>query len=249
MDSKRRKAQDDLERRENEAKKAKMNQNQAKAEYEAELARLREEGAKRRQEDWNAESKQKQDELPEATELDCALKFKWKRKKYNFSERDLENMLEPLAKVDTVALSQKKKGSALVVFKTVVDAHGIIMKKDVHPTLYQFESIDWATGKVPALVERMHRAEELKKQAKAAYFNTNDRHTSASGKPLFATNSTHSFFKSNNIPSGKASSSIFDYDYESITLMKMRQAERDRVILLQSYEQAQKSTPEVIYTD
>lgn len=61
MDSKRRKAQDDLERRENEAKKAKMNQNQAKAEYEAELARLREEGAKRRQEDWNAESKQKQD--------------------------------------------------------------------------------------------------------------------------------------------------------------------------------------------
>lgn len=32
------------------------------------------------------------------------------------------NILNPIGKVDTIALSEKKKGSALVVFKTVVDA-------------------------------------------------------------------------------------------------------------------------------
>jgi DnaJ family protein C protein 17 len=54
--------------------------------------------------------------------LDCALKLKWKRKRYDFSETDLETLLDPIGKVDTVALSQKKKGSAIVAFKSVVDA-------------------------------------------------------------------------------------------------------------------------------
>lgn len=50
------------------------------------------------------------------------LKLKWKRKKYDFSENDLEQLLDPIGKVHSVALSQKKKGGAIVVFKTVVDA-------------------------------------------------------------------------------------------------------------------------------
>ncbi|CAO3685244.1 unnamed protein product [Rhizopus microsporus] len=208
MDSKRRAAQDELERREREAKKARSEQDQAKAEYEAHLARLREEGAKRRQEDWNADNR-KAEEVTETNELDCALKIKWKRKKYDFSEQDLERILDPIGKVDTVALSQKKKGSALVVFKTVVDAHSIIMKKGIDPALSQFESIDWATGKPPALVERIHKADELKRQARAAYFNTNDRRTTATGKPLFATSSKQSFFKPKDIPSGNVGPLFF----------------------------------------
>lgn len=83
------------------------------------------------------------------------------------------------------------------------------MKKDIDPALSQFESIDWATGKPPVLVERMHKADELKRQAKAAYFNINDRHTTATGKPLFATSSKQSFFKSKDIPSGNVGSLIF----------------------------------------
>lgn len=55
MDSKRRHAQEELERREMEAKRAKTDQNQAKAQYDAEVSRLRAEGAKRRQEDWSTE--------------------------------------------------------------------------------------------------------------------------------------------------------------------------------------------------
>lgn len=62
------------------------------------------------------------EKIPEPTELDCTLKVKWKRKKHTFTESDLEAILSPIGKVDSIALSEKKKGSALVVFKTVVDA-------------------------------------------------------------------------------------------------------------------------------
>lgn len=62
------------------------------------------------------------EKIPEPTELDCTLKLKWKRKKHIFTESDLETILSPIGKVDSVALSEKKKGSALVVFKSVVDA-------------------------------------------------------------------------------------------------------------------------------
>ncbi|KAI9276357.1 hypothetical protein BY458DRAFT_505595 [Sporodiniella umbellata] len=203
MDVKRRKAQDDLERRENEAKRAKMNQNQAKAEHEAQLARMRKEGAERRQEYWNTENKTTEEAPP--SEHDCALKFKWKRKKYDFSDQDIAAILEPLAKVDIVALSEKKKGSAVVLFETVLDAYGIIMRRDVHPALCQFESIDWAKKSPPALVEKMHREEELKKQAKAAFYNVHDRPTSVSGQPLFATHANTSFFKPSPIPRANVS--------------------------------------------
>lgn len=59
MDSKRRAAQSELEERENRAKKAKMEQDQAEAQYYAELARLRAEGAKRREE-WREEQPQEE---------------------------------------------------------------------------------------------------------------------------------------------------------------------------------------------
>ncbi|KAI9474159.1 MAG: hypothetical protein EXX96DRAFT_580790 [Benjaminiella poitrasii] len=200
MDSKRRQAQEELERREKDAKRAKTEQDQAKAQYEAELARLREEGAKRRQENWSTEATESTEPVPEENELD-AVKFKWKRKKYDFSEQDLFDLLNSIAEVDSLALSEKKKGSAIVIFKTVVDAYNIITKKDTHPTLSKFESIYWATGKPPTIVEKMIRAEELKKEAQAALYGTYNRSTVASGKPLFSTVSQSSFFKNlSNIP-------------------------------------------------
>lgn len=124
MDSKRRRAQEDLEERENVAKKAKQEQMQAEAQYKAELARLRAEGAKRREE-WR-EQQPEEAPLPEPTELDCALKLKWRSehhgKKLKLTEDDLYALLSKVARVDTVALSEKKKRSALVVFKGVEDA-------------------------------------------------------------------------------------------------------------------------------
>ncbi|CEP15364.1 hypothetical protein [Parasitella parasitica] len=247
MDSKRRHAQDELERREQEAKRAKTDQDQAKAEYEAQLAKLREEGAKRRQEDWVStaeDSPLQEPALHAETELG-ALKIKWKRKKYDFSEQDLLDMLNPIAEVDSLALSGKKKGSASVLFKSVVDAYNVLTKKETHPTLSKFESIGWLTGKPPSIVEKMTKAEELKQEARAALFSTNNRPTAATGRPLFTTGSQSSFFKRFNIPSnfkGSFASKMSDDDYESITLMKMRQAERDRVLAIQHQQQQQQQS-------
>jgi DnaJ family protein C protein 17 len=49
----------------------------------------------------------------------------------------------------------------------------------------------------------MNRAEEMKQQARAALFSTNDRQSSATGKPLFSSGSSSNFFKSTNIPTFK----------------------------------------------
>lgn len=74
-------------------------------------------------------------------------------------------------------------------------------KKETHPALSQFENITWLTGKPPSIVEKMTRAEEMKKEARAALFSTNNRSTAATGTPLFTTGSQSSFFKTFNIPS------------------------------------------------
>ncbi|KAI8095063.1 uncharacterized protein B0P05DRAFT_524551 [Gilbertella persicaria] len=208
------------QRREHEAKRAKTEQQQAKAQYEAELARLREEGAKRRQEDWVTEPKEKEPgkidmrigcghlsnltELPPETERDCALKFKWSSK-HRLSEKDVEELLRTVANVDTVALSQKKKRCALAVFKTVVDAYTVITKKETHPSLSKFETIEWAAKKPPPLVEKMIREEEMRRQARAALFAVDNRPQSKSDKPLFSVGTQPSFFKAMNIPAFKVS--------------------------------------------
>ncbi|KAI9319441.1 hypothetical protein BX666DRAFT_1926158 [Dichotomocladium elegans] len=234
MDSKRRAAKDELEERENRAKKAKKEQDQAEAQYRAELARLREEGAKRREE-WREEPKQ--EKIPEPTELDCTLKLKWIRKKYNFSEADLETIISPIGKVDSIAISgkEKKKASALIVFKSVVDAHAVLTSKDTHPSLKPFETIDWVTGNEPAMVTRMNEDRKRRQEALRMMAELTDSSTTPTGKPLFASGTKQSsFFKNIKMPASKAAFSnapaLSDKEYEAITLMKLRQAERDHRI-------------------
>ncbi|KAI9498472.1 hypothetical protein BDB00DRAFT_800414 [Zychaea mexicana] len=238
MDSKRRAAQTDLEERENQAKKAKQDQDQAEAQYYAELARIRAEGAKRREEWREQELKTaEQVKIPEPTELDCALKIKWKRKKHMFTEEDLQKILNPIGKVDTIAIAEKKKGTALAVFKTVVDAHAVLTSKDTHPSLSPFEVIDWYTGKEPAMVTHMNeerrRMQEAKQKA-AEWSNFSSQQSAPSGKPLFATAGQSSFFKNIKVPPSKSSFSnapnLSDKEYEAMTLMKLRQAERERML-------------------
>ncbi|KAG2218214.1 hypothetical protein INT45_008683 [Circinella minor] len=241
MDSKRRAAQTELEERENQAKKAKMEQDQAEAKYYAELARIRAEGAKRREEWREQEMKAAEEEkIPEPTELDCALKIKWKRKKHTFTEEELEKLLNPIGKVDTIAIAEKKKGTALVVFKTVVDAHAVLTSKGTHPSLEPFEVIDWYTGKEPAMVTRMNEDRKRMQEAKKRADELASFGSPSLGKPLFASSNDNngggqsSFFKNLKIPSAKSSfsnaPSLSDKEYEAMTLMKLRQAERERML-------------------
>ncbi|ORY93889.1 hypothetical protein BCR43DRAFT_495512 [Syncephalastrum racemosum] len=234
MDSKRRRAQEDLEERENVAKKAKMEQMQAEAQYKAELARLRAEGAKRREE-WR-EQQPEESPLPEPTELDCALKLKWRSehqgKKLKFTEDDLYALLSKVARVDTIALSEKKKRSALAVFKGVEDAHAVLTSKDSHPELAVFDSIRWATGKEPAIVTRMRETRQREQEAKKklAEMGETRRTTSTPGRSAFASQPAGSFFNSIKIPAFNAPTpSLSDRDYESMMMMKLRQAEEERL--------------------
>ncbi|KAG0166467.1 DnaJ (Hsp40), sub C, member 17 [Apophysomyces sp. BC1034] len=242
MDSKRRKAQEDLEARESQAKKAKMDEKQAEAQFQAELARLRAEGAKRRQEDWKEETPNApEEEIPETTELDCSLKLKWKRKKHALTPDDLQTLLNPIGKVDTVVMTEKK-GNALVVFTSIVGAHAVMTQKDTNSELGLFESIDWATGKEPAVIGKLNDELKMKREAKTAFFNSGARPAVSNGKPLFSSGVKKSLFSHIQLPPAKTSFSnapnLSDSDYEAITLMKMRQAERDR--LLQQIKEEEK---------
>ncbi|OAD70743.1 hypothetical protein PHYBLDRAFT_64177 [Phycomyces blakesleeanus NRRL 1555(-)] len=231
MDSKRRKAQEELESRENAAKRTKTDLSEAEAQYKKELARLREEGAKRRQEDWKTE--EVVPEMPETTELDCALKIKWKRKKHAFTEESIKELLNTIGKVDTIAFSEKKKGSALVVFKTVVDAHAIMTNKDTNQSLALFESIDWATGKEPAIVGRLNADYQKQQAARQAHYANDTRQTIPTGKPLFSAGSQSSFFRNISASAIKLSSNgpkLSDKDYETITLMQLRNSEREKTL-------------------
>ena len=162
-------------------------------------------------------------ELPPETERDCALKFKWSSK-HRLTENELHELLSTVANVDTVAFSQKKKRSALAIFKTVVDAvskdiqmgrevklislslskkYTVITKKDSHPSLSKFDLIDWAAKKPPPLVEKMMREEEIRKQARAALFAVDNRSSRPrSDKPLFSSG-TDTSFKAFHLPALK----------------------------------------------
>ncbi|KAI8093356.1 uncharacterized protein BX664DRAFT_364906 [Halteromyces radiatus] len=210
MDSKRRQAQEELEARENKAKKARMEQEQMVAQREAELARLRAERERKQQEDIEFAEREKkrreeEEKVPVVEDIDLALKFKWKKKKYPLSTQDLEQLLKPLGATDVAALTEKRKGHTMVVFNTVVDAHAVMTSKDTNPSLSIFETIDWASGHEPAIITKMKKDEERRKQLAAARMENDARTmsstTSSASKPLFKTGQQSSFFKNIKIPS------------------------------------------------
>ncbi|RUS30199.1 hypothetical protein BC938DRAFT_479735 [Jimgerdemannia flammicorona] len=210
------------------------------------LERLRAEGARRRKEKEEELRKQMmneptsvaEDSTPtEHGELDCTLKVKWKRKRHTLDSADLESIFSVFGPVDSVAVSTKKQGSALVVFKTVVAAHAALTSMGTNPRLNSFESIDWAAGVEPAIVKKMNASPAAVSSAGA------DAATPAPSRPVFAaaatSSSSSSFFPSAppsfasfgaapSFPSFASAPPIND-DYETMTLMKMRRAERDRL--------------------
>jgi DnaJ family protein C protein 17 len=145
MDAKRRAARDELEARENAAKKRKTEEMDAEAKYMAELARMRESSGRRRREEEEELKKMMEEEekagmrhikchknafpdlidscilaVPQASEMDCTLKLKWKKKKRTFETSELEEIFQKFGPVDTVVMI--KQGNALVAFKSIVGA-------------------------------------------------------------------------------------------------------------------------------
>lgn len=53
--------------------------------------------------------------------MDKTLKLKWKSKKYNFSQDDLETIFSKYGDIEYLVLS-KKKGNAIIQFKSLYSA-------------------------------------------------------------------------------------------------------------------------------
>lgn len=134
LDSKRRKLIEDLERREKEAnEEAKSKQRggysatkSPEEQFKAEMERLRKEGSQLLQEEQELMQKHLFEERQASRKWDSSqhrIKIKWKADKNDstnggYDETILRNYLKKYGEIVALVLSTKKKGSAVVEFKT-----------------------------------------------------------------------------------------------------------------------------------
>jgi len=60
--------------------------------------------------------------------MDKTLKLKWKSKKYNYTQEDLEAIFSKYGDIEYIILS-KKKGNSVIQFKSLYSAVNIIIVK------------------------------------------------------------------------------------------------------------------------
>lgn len=105
---------------------------------EERLARLRQEGLARQQEEEERRARELFEQaaravtpepdltapsiLDEVTELDKTLKVKWNPDEHPYTENTLHAALTRFGPVDSLVLSTKRRGTAVVAFESIVDA-------------------------------------------------------------------------------------------------------------------------------
>ncbi|KAL1915780.1 uncharacterized protein VTP21DRAFT_6539 [Calcarisporiella thermophila] len=240
LDIKRRQMKVDLEEKEREAKRRREESAQEDAQIQAEIYRLRTEKLRKREEEEEsriaAEARAKSSAFESVSELDRTLKMRWKKKDHTFSQADISQILANYGEIEAVAISAKKGGSALVVFKTIVAAHHLMTRRGRDPTLTPFTEIGWASGVEPEVVQKLNAARTTSNQnqntvpiASASIETPLSPQKSApsiASKPPLNPPSASSFPAP---PQFSSAPDIFNSDYEAITLMRMRQAERDKL--------------------
>lgn len=124
LDADRKRKLQDLEEREAKYKKQKSEEEEAKRRLDQEIERLRKEGYRRMLEEQEQkkqkerEEKQKQ-EPKEHSSTSSTLNIKWDKSKSDYSKERLESIFKLFGAIDMIVVSKsKKKGSAMVVFKT-----------------------------------------------------------------------------------------------------------------------------------
>lgn len=128
MDGKRRKLKEELEARERLAasKSASSKNKSAEQLLKEEVERLRKEGSRQVQEEMEYVMRRVKEEQENQTDDfgKYRLKIKWKAGKHDpdnggYSEELLQNFLSKYGDITVLVVSSKKKGSALVEFKTL----------------------------------------------------------------------------------------------------------------------------------
>lgn len=224
LDSKRKKFKQDLEEQEDAAKINKENDETAAKNLQAEIERLREEGSQLLQEQQQflkeqlkKEMEVGQDNLTTSIELeDLApkLKVRWKSKKSDpsnggYSRKVLESILKKYGETSYVIVSSKKKGSAIVEFKSLESARDALKNEK-------------------GLTDNPLQISWLGAMASATDVAAAGTQVSGSCK---TTKADAVEAKLTEPPLSSASNTLSDRDYESVVLMKLRQfEERKRLI-------------------
>ncbi|KAJ3086408.1 hypothetical protein HK102_013186 [Quaeritorhiza haematococci] len=250
MDSKRRKVREDLETREAAAKKQKQEQAAEQARRTAEVYSLREQGIRKIREQEEEQRRKAQEAASVAAAasaasssggLDAALSVKWKKKKHTFNVGELRELFGKYGEVDEVHM--KVPGKALVLFKSVVTADTVLQNKSLD-RLKVFE-INWATGHPPSSLA--HLLQTTSASIPTPPTSSSQPHpfsaphsqpppsksSSASTTTPIPQTSFPSFsfsFTGGGSGFGTGSGAQSAADYESLTLLRMRQAaERARL--------------------
>lgn len=186
LDGKRRKLREDLEKREREGFSA-MKQKQKSAEelLKEEIDRLRKEGSKAVEEEMEYVMQQVRSEAAHSNDISskCRIKVKWTcdKKDLNnggYTEEMLRRFFLKYGDINALVMSAKKKGSALVEFKTKSAAEMAVdleiglpgnplklefIDKDQRPSSHSQSSTIKHTDFESVVLMKMRQAEERKK--------------------------------------------------------------------------------------
>ncbi|KXN82251.1 Pre-mRNA-splicing factor cwf23 [Leucoagaricus sp. SymC.cos] len=258
-DAKRKHLVEELEERERQAvKKARMGRDE-EARVERETERIKEEGRRLREMkqmemDRAREEKERvaggvgrkegldDEELPpELSPLDTTVRIKWSLKKHPelTTTQAIANLLAPFGGIDTesIVLSLKapkkstdkppKNGTALVPFKQIGDAYDAVCDSGKAERGLEGVEIGWVNGKEPEILGW------LKKMGKLGVSKPKSTSTLSNTKvePVDGGDAAFSTFPSTfpNFSSTPSLDTPASLDFESITLLRMRQAERERL--------------------
>ncbi|KAG8944107.1 hypothetical protein FRC03_002173 [Tulasnella sp. 419] len=251
LNNKRKAMLEELERSEQEFKKAKVAEREAKAMRQREEERIKEEGKKMREEREMAMKKESETKSPKGKEketeesppsigpLDNTVRIKWTPA--NFPELKTSPSLTPLfsqfGTMDTASIvisikpnkknpsKPPKSASAMIPFIDVQDAFSAVMASGRKDRGLQGIEVTWAAGQEPEFVQWLRSKGRLGLSARTSSPSV----TSKASEP---TGSFSSFPDAPSLPTERpASPPSLGIDYATITLMRMRerQAERERL--------------------
>ncbi|XP_013407223.1 dnaJ homolog subfamily C member 17 [Lingula anatina] len=253
LDSKRKKFKEDLEARESAAGLQKAADATAARNLQAEIERLRKEGSRLledeqvrlREEIHKQDKEQYKEENSEDTTLP-KLKVKWKSKKNDdgnggYSYDNLYNIFKKHGEVTCLLVSNKKKGSAIVEFKSAHSALLAVQNEVGNPT--NPLTLTWLSGQPTEMEhssEQDHFASASNSQSTGDDFESQVllKMKHMQGRKREEQSAQKEDSKSYNLQNPPTK----ERDFESVVLMRMRQAEERKRII----EQMQKEDLEEV---
>ncbi|KAI5800053.1 hypothetical protein EDC01DRAFT_648761 [Geopyxis carbonaria] len=264
FDLNRRKMQEELETRENRAKRARVDSENEEEKFKSQLVKLQEEGAKlrhRREEllravanDGEGRDLDKKPDLKSPisrfSELDRTISVRWRQKGNGerIGEEELRNLFGRFGKVQECVVTkngekEKKIRNGLIVFESIVGAHSAVRDALGSSGFESFKHVKWASGKEPDIASTFNKSTPVPTSIPERGETTTATPQSPSqsspriwvpplSTPKGGLKRVPSFASFTGTPKNLPFSKIEiseSPDYESITLMRMRDAEKERL--------------------